>query len=90
MSSCTTHAAKHLPIYTTLRIFIDCPLLGYLGYYIHILYKFNLNSYIVLSNAAAIKFLGDSSPPRRKVLAVYPIGLFYFIIAWLVVSLSNS
>ncbi|EFX89670.1 hypothetical protein DAPPUDRAFT_40598 [Daphnia pulex] len=39
---------------------------------------------------AAIKFLGDSSPPRRKILAGYPIGLFYFVIAWLVVSLSNS
>lgn len=39
---------------------------------------------------AAIKFLGDSSPPRRKILAAYPIGLFYFVIAWLIVSLSNS
>jgi len=39
---------------------------------------------------AAVKFLGDCSPPRRKTLAMYPIALFYFVIAWLVISLSNS
>uniref|UniRef100_A0A182PF94 Protein YIPF n=1 Tax=Anopheles epiroticus TaxID=199890 RepID=A0A182PF94_9DIPT len=38
---------------------------------------------------ASIIFLGDSQPPERKALAVYPIFLFYFIISWLVVSHSN-
>ncbi|CAG9859705.1 unnamed protein product [Phyllotreta striolata] len=35
---------------------------------------------------ASIIFLGDSQKPGRKALAVYPIGLFYFIISWLVIS----
>uniref|UniRef100_A0A4Y0BQT1 Protein YIPF n=1 Tax=Anopheles funestus TaxID=62324 RepID=A0A4Y0BQT1_ANOFN len=38
---------------------------------------------------ASIIFLGDSQPPNRKALAVYPIFLFYFIISWLVISHSN-
>jgi len=38
---------------------------------------------------ASIIFMGDSQPPNRKALAVYPIFLFYFIISWLVVSHSN-
>lgn len=38
---------------------------------------------------ASIIFMGDSQPPNRKGLAVYPIFLFYFIISWLVVSHSN-
>lgn len=35
---------------------------------------------------ASIIFLGDSQPPGRKALAVYPIFLFYFVISWLVLS----
>lgn len=35
---------------------------------------------------ASFIFLGDSQPPNRKALAVYPIFLFYFIISWLVIS----
>ncbi|XP_019865868.1 protein YIPF6 [Aethina tumida] len=35
---------------------------------------------------ASMVFLGDSQKPNRKLLAVYPIGLFYFIISWLVIS----
>lgn len=35
---------------------------------------------------ASMLFLGDSQPPGRKGLAVYPIFLFYFIISWLVLS----
>ncbi|KAJ8673947.1 hypothetical protein QAD02_005209 [Eretmocerus hayati] len=35
---------------------------------------------------ASMAFLGDSQPPGRKALAVYPIFLFYFIISWLVIS----
>ncbi|XP_061388748.1 protein YIPF6 [Musca vetustissima] len=35
---------------------------------------------------ASFIFLGDSQPPNRKPLAVYPIFLFFFIISWLVIS----
>ncbi|XP_022201340.1 protein YIPF6 [Nilaparvata lugens] len=37
---------------------------------------------------ASVLFLGDSQPPGRKALAVYPIFLFYFVISWLVLSHS--
>lgn len=38
---------------------------------------------------AAMQFLGDCiQPANRKALAAYPMGLFYFVIAWLVVSHS--
>ncbi|XP_030763620.1 protein YIPF6 [Sitophilus oryzae] len=39
---------------------------------------------------ASMIFLGDSQKPGRKLLAVYPIGLFYFIISWLVISHTTS
>ncbi|KAJ3659288.1 hypothetical protein Zmor_010984 [Zophobas morio] len=39
---------------------------------------------------ASMVFLGDSQKPGRKVLAVYPIFLFYFIISWLVISHTNT
>ncbi|XP_042210617.1 protein YIPF6-like [Homarus americanus] len=39
---------------------------------------------------AAMIFLGDSQPSTRKALAVYPIFLFYFVIAWLIISHSNA
>jgi hypothetical protein len=39
---------------------------------------------------ASMVFLGDSQKPGRKVLAVYPIFLFYFIISWLVISYTNT
>ncbi|KAG8230403.1 hypothetical protein J437_LFUL010204 [Ladona fulva] len=39
---------------------------------------------------ASVKFLGDSQPPSRKALAVYPIFLFYFVISWLIISHSQS
>ncbi|CAH1159491.1 unnamed protein product [Phaedon cochleariae] len=39
---------------------------------------------------ASMVFLGDSQKPNRKLLAVYPIGLFYFIISWLVISHTNT
>ncbi|XP_050498099.1 protein YIPF6 [Diabrotica virgifera virgifera] len=39
---------------------------------------------------ASMIFLGDSQKPNRKLLAVYPIGLFYFIISWLVISKTNT
>ncbi|XP_063983009.1 protein YIPF6 isoform X1 [Diachasmimorpha longicaudata] len=35
---------------------------------------------------ASMAFLGDSQPAGRKVLAVYPIFLFYFVMSWLVIS----
>ncbi|XP_046387613.1 protein YIPF6 [Ischnura elegans] len=39
---------------------------------------------------ASIKFLGDSQPPKRKALAVYPIFLFYLVVSWLIISHSHS
>ncbi|KAK0080821.1 hypothetical protein PV325_013279 [Microctonus aethiopoides] len=38
---------------------------------------------------ASTVFLGDSQPPGRKILAVYPIFLFYFVISWLIISHTN-
>ncbi|KAK2563273.1 Protein YIPF6 [Acropora cervicornis] len=38
---------------------------------------------------ASVKFLGDSQPNNRKALAVYPIGLFYFVIGWMIISHSG-
>ncbi|CAK8683636.1 protein YIPF6-like [Clavelina lepadiformis] len=37
---------------------------------------------------ASLTFLGDSQPVGRKALAVYPICLFYFILAWMVATYS--
>nr|CAB3267828.1 protein YIPF6-like [Phallusia mammillata] len=37
---------------------------------------------------ASVAFLGDSQPKGRKALAVFPICLFYFILAWMVVTYS--
>ncbi|KAL3879306.1 hypothetical protein ACJMK2_031607 [Sinanodonta woodiana] len=42
------------------------------------------------STFASTAFLADSQPPGKKVLAVYPIFLFYFVISWLVVSHTHS
>jgi len=39
---------------------------------------------------AAMMFLGDSQPPNKKALAIYPIFLFYFIISWMIISHSSS
>ncbi|XP_077289225.1 protein YIPF6 [Arctopsyche grandis] len=39
---------------------------------------------------ASTAFLGDSQPTGKKALAMYPIGLFYFIISWLVISHTSS
>ncbi|CAD7079835.1 unnamed protein product [Hermetia illucens] len=44
----------------------------------------------VWATYASFVFLGDSQPPNRKPLAVYPIFLFYFIISWLVISHSSK
>ncbi|XP_015752960.1 PREDICTED: protein YIPF6-like [Acropora digitifera] len=41
------------------------------------------------STFASVKFLGDSQPNNRKALAVYPIGLFYFVIGWMIISHSG-
>ncbi|KAF7996354.1 hypothetical protein HCN44_001986 [Aphidius gifuensis] len=35
---------------------------------------------------ASMIFLGESQPPERKALAVYPIFLFYIVISWLIIS----
>lgn len=47
----------------------------------------NLNCDVFI--LAAYVFLGDSQPPNRKPLAVYPIVFFYFILSWLVISHSS-
>lgn len=39
---------------------------------------------------AAMVFLGDSQPPSKKALAIYPIFLFYFIISWMIISHTSS
>eukprot|EP00054_Salpingoeca_dolichothecata_P015207 m.87041 g.87041 ORF g.87041 m.87041 type:complete len:209 (+) comp21377_c0_seq1:704-1330(+) len=35
---------------------------------------------------ASVGFLGNSGPDNRKALIVYPIVLFYFVLAWLIVN----
>ncbi|KAF6023178.1 YIPF6 [Bugula neritina] len=35
---------------------------------------------------ASTAFLVESQPMKRKILVLYPIGLFYFVISWLVIS----
>jgi hypothetical protein len=34
---------------------------------------------------ASIRFLGQTQHPNRRMLALYPIFLFYFLIAWLII-----
>merc|ERR1711874_221758 len=52
---------------------------------------FILRSIIVLisflwSSYSSMQFLGDSTAAKRKMLAAYPMFLFYFVIAWMVLS----
>lgn len=37
---------------------------------------------------ASVAFLSDSQPPNRRALAVYPICLFYFALAWMVLTVT--
>jgi len=39
----------------------------------------------IWSTIASLGFLSGMVPPSRKLLAVYPVVLFYFVIGWLVV-----
>ncbi len=34
---------------------------------------------------ASVRFLGKTQLPNRRMLALYPIFLFYFLIAWLII-----
>jgi len=34
---------------------------------------------------ASIRFLGQTQNPNRRMLVLYPIFLFYFLIAWLII-----
>lgn len=43
----------------------------------------------VWATIASVSFLGDSHPHGRRLLTVYPIFLFYFVISWLVISHSD-
>lgn len=40
----------------------------------------------VWASYASMQFLGESQPAKRKALAAYPLFLFYFVIAWMVLS----
>lgn len=40
------------------------------------------------STFASTAFLGDSQPPNRKALVVYPVFLFYFVIGWIILTFS--
>ncbi|KAJ8027983.1 Protein YIPF6 [Holothuria leucospilota] len=40
----------------------------------------------VWSTIASLAFLADSQPQHRKVLALYPICLFYFVISWMILA----
>lgn len=40
------------------------------------------------STFASTAFLADSQPPNRKALVVYPVFLFYFVIAWMILTFS--
>ncbi|KAK7096709.1 protein YIPF6-like [Littorina saxatilis] len=42
------------------------------------------------STFASTAFLGDSQPRGRKILAMYPLFLFYFVISWLIISHTHS
>jgi len=34
---------------------------------------------------ASVRFLGLTQQPNRRMLVLYPIFLFYFLIAWLII-----
>ncbi|VDM96031.1 unnamed protein product [Thelazia callipaeda] len=38
---------------------------------------------------ASMAFLSNSQPEKRKVLAIYPIFLFYFVVSWMIISHSS-
>ncbi|GFN98276.1 protein yipf [Plakobranchus ocellatus] len=42
------------------------------------------------STFASTAFLAESQPVGRKVLAMYPLFLFYFVISWLIISHTHS
>ncbi|XP_076446022.1 protein YIPF6-like [Babylonia areolata] len=42
------------------------------------------------STFASTAFLADSQPRGRKLLAMYPLFLFYFVISWLIISHTHS
>lgn len=39
--------------------------------------------------SASMAFLSGSQPEKRKLLSVYPIFLFYFVVSWIIVSHSS-
>lgn len=41
------------------------------------------------STYASIQFLGDCSPANKKMMSMYPMLLFYLVIAWMVMAHSN-
>ncbi|KER31796.1 Yip1 domain protein [Opisthorchis viverrini] len=45
---------------------------------------------LIYSSFASFVFLTPTQPPNRVGLALYPICLFYFFLAWLVISVPSS
>lgn len=43
----------------------------------------------VWSTFASMQFLGDCSPPEKKIMSTYPMMLFYLVISWIIISHSN-
>ncbi|KAM6970357.1 protein YIPF6 [Aplochiton taeniatus] len=42
------------------------------------------------STFASTAFLADSQPANRKMLVVYPVFLFYFVIGWMILTFSTA
>ncbi|XP_072040535.1 protein YIPF6-like isoform X2 [Amphiura filiformis] len=42
------------------------------------------------STFASLAFIGESQPQHRKLLAIYPVFLFYFVIGWMIISRTGS
>ena len=43
-----------------------------------------------ISLTASLAFIGESQPPHRKLLAIYPVFLFYFVIGWMIISRTGT
>lgn len=45
---------------------------------------YGISSFSHLHPLASLNFIGDSNLDKRRVLALYPMILFYFVLAWMV------
>jgi hypothetical protein len=39
---------------------------------------------------ASTRFLGETQHPNRRMLVLYPIFLFYFLVSWLIILHTHS